>query len=39
MRIYILDENIVNDSYFIKIASKTKVGKISVLKGGNKLSY
>ena len=37
MRIYWMKT--VNDSYFIKIASKTKVGRISVLKGGNKLSY
>ena len=28
-----------NSSYHMKIASKTKVGKISVLRSGNKLSY
>ena len=34
-----VDILMVLSSYLIKISSKTKVGRISVLKGGNKLSY
>lgn len=34
-----MEHSISGLRYIIKIASKTKVGKISVLRSGNKLSY